>query len=110
MKKYLVYSITAATVLAGCFSQVGCVINAPDHDDHYNSSDEVLSDSAITAAIKGKYIADPNIKALNIHVKTTNGYVTLTGIVPSKAMRDLALSLARNTDGVTNVNSKLMVR
>ncbi len=109
MKKYLVYTTTAAILIAGCLSQVGCVI-APSNDDHYNSTEDIISDSAITAAIKGKYFADPNIKILNIHVKTVNGHVTLTGIVPSRAMRDLAISLAQNTNGVSYVDSKLMIR
>jgi len=109
MKNYLVYTTTAAILIAGCLSQVGCVIT-PSSDEHYNSSEDIISDSAITAAIKGKYFTDPNIKTLNIHVKTISGRVTLTGIVPSRAMRDLAISLAKNTNGVSNVDSKLMVR
>jgi osmotically-inducible protein OsmY len=107
MKKYLIYSVAAAVIAAACIPQVGCVINA---HDNCNGSDEVISDSAITAAIKGKYIADPNIKSLNIHVKTNNGHVTLTGIVPNIAMKNLAVSLAQNTDGVTKVHSKLIVK
>ena len=109
MRKYLVYTTTAAILVAGCLSQVGCVIT-PSSDEHYNSTEDIISDSAITAAIKGKYFTDPNIKILNIHVKTVNGRVTLTGIIPSRAMRDLAISLAQNTNGVNHVDSKLMVK
>lgn len=112
MKKYLINSLVTAAALTTCLLQVGCVINPhdPNHEGHYSGADEIISDSAITAAVKGKYLADPNINALNIHVKTYNGQVTLTGIVPNTAMRNLAISLAQNTNGVTKVNSKLMVR
>jgi len=70
----------------------------------------VVSDSAITAAIKSKFIADSDIKSLSIHVETVNGKVTLSGQVPSIAMKKKAIDIAENTDGVIEVISKLSVK
>jgi hyperosmotically inducible protein len=69
-----------------------------------------VSDTAITASIKAKYLADEQIKGLDIHVKTINGKVTLTGKVPSLDIEDHAISIAKNTDGVKEVISKLSIK
>ncbi|MBA8667534.1 BON domain-containing protein [Holosporaceae bacterium 'Namur'] len=68
-----------------------------------------VSDSAITASIKSEFLADSAINGLSIHVETKNGVVTLTGNVPSEDMKNRAISIAQNRDGVKKVNSKLKV-
>lgn len=68
-----------------------------------------LAGAAITAAIKTKLLADPDIKRLDIQVTALNGIVTLTGTVPTAAMKEKAISIAHKTDGVGNVRSKINV-
>ena len=68
---------------------------------------EVVDDAAITTAVKTKLLADSKVGGLKIDVDTTNGVVTLTGPVYSKAERAQALKLARGTHGVKRVVSKL---
>jgi hyperosmotically inducible protein len=70
----------------------------------------VVSDSAITAAIKAKFIADDQVSALNIHVDTVNGKVTLTGKVPSESAKERAIAIAKATNGVHEVVSNLELR
>jgi hyperosmotically inducible protein len=53
---------------------------------------------------------DDTVKALAIDVDTNGSVVTLTGAVHSEAERAKAVQLARDTDGVTSVNDKLVVR
>ena len=67
----------------------------------------VMSDAEITTAVKTKLLADKLVSGLNINVDTSNGVVTLTGPVHSKAERNQALKLARATHGVKRVVSKL---
>lgn len=72
-----------------------------------SQSGEVITDAAITSAVKTKLLGDPDVKGLDIDVDTTNGVVTLTGVVHTAAERTEALRLARSTKGVKNVKNNL---
>ena len=69
-----------------------------------------VSDSALTAKIKSKMALDDYVEARAIDVDTSRSIVTLTGVVTSESERDRALSLARETAGVTRVVDKLRIR
>jgi hyperosmotically inducible periplasmic protein len=75
-----------------------------------NRAEHALEDGALTAKIKSKMALDDSVKALDIHVDTSGGVVTLTGTVRSEAEKTRALQLARETDGVRTVNDRLVVR
>jgi hyperosmotically inducible protein len=68
-----------------------------------------ISDAAITAKVKSKFITDKNIKSLSIHVETENGRVTLTGEVPDKSTEIHAVKLTKQVDGVKEVTSNLKI-
>jgi len=70
----------------------------------------VVTDAALTSAVKSKLLADPDVSGLKIDVDTTNGVVTLRGDVSTKAEANEAVRLARTTEGVRDVVSKLRVR
>ena len=70
----------------------------------------VAEDAAITSAVKTKMLADPMVKGLKIDVDTRDAVVTLNGDVASKAEMDKAITIARNTKGVTRVISNLHVK
>jgi hyperosmotically inducible periplasmic protein len=70
---------------------------------------EAITDASITAAVKTKLLADTKVGGLKIDVDTTNHVVTLTGPVHTAAERAEAIRLAKNTTGVKNVVSKLVV-
>jgi len=53
---------------------------------------------------------DDTVKALSIDVDTNGSVVTLTGAVHSETERAKAVQLARETEGVTTVNDRLVVR
>jgi hyperosmotically inducible protein len=72
--------------------------------------EETLAEAALTAKIKAKMTLDDLVKARTIDVTTQGTTVTLTGTVQSKAERDRAVTLARETDGVTRVNDELQMR
>jgi hyperosmotically inducible protein len=69
---------------------------------------EVVTDAAITSAVKTKLLGDPDVKGLNIDVDTKDGVVTLSGKVNTAAERAEALRLARSTKGVKRVSDKLV--
>lgn len=82
----------------------------PKKGDKLSKIKNLVGDTAITAAIKTGFLADPDIKGLDIHVTTVNGIVTLTGVVPTVEMKEKAISKASDTDGVEDVLSKIRVR
>ena len=69
-----------------------------------------LDDGALTAKIKSKMALDDSVKALNIHVDTANGIVTVSGTARSQAERQRALQLAKETNGVREVVDRLVVK
>ena len=72
-------------------------------EDIAQKTGEVVTDAAITSAVKTKMLADPAVRGLKIDVDTSNGVVTLNGDVASKAEMDKAARIARNTSGVKKV-------
>ena len=72
--------------------------------------EETLAEGAISAKIKTKMALDETVKARRIDVSTNHSTVTLSGTVESAAEHDRAVSLARETAGVTHVVDRLTVR
>ena len=70
----------------------------------------VVTDAALTSAVKAKLLGDTKVGGLKIDVDTTNGIVTLSGTVASKSEADEAVRLARTTAGVRDVVNDLRVR
>jgi hyperosmotically inducible protein len=69
-----------------------------------------VDDTAITTAVKAKFVEDKTVDASAIKVETLNGTVQLSGFAKSNAERAQAEYLARNTKGVRTVKNDLTVR
>jgi hypothetical protein len=67
------------------------------------------TDAGITTAVKSKLAADDTVKAYQVDVDTSNKVVTLRGDVETMAQKEHAVTIARNTDGVTDVIDQLRV-
>jgi hyperosmotically inducible periplasmic protein len=70
----------------------------------------VVTDAAVTTAVKTKLLADSRVGGLKIDVDTNHGVVTLTGNVATKAEATQAITLARGTEGVRDVVDKLRIK
>ncbi|MDQ3070460.1 MAG: BON domain-containing protein [Acidobacteriota bacterium] len=68
-----------------------------------------ITDASVTAAVKTRLLADPDVAGLKIDVDTTDKVVTLTGKVTSAAQKTEAGSIAKDTTGVTRVVNNLTV-
>jgi hyperosmotically inducible protein len=68
-----------------------------------------VDDAWITAKVKSKLAADPDVAATNVSVTTSEGEVTLTGRVKHESARREAVKLARNTEGVKKVRDLIDV-
>ena len=67
------------------------------------------TDAGITTAVKSKLASDDTVKASEINVDTHNHVVTLNGSVDSRAAKERAMQIARDTNGVTSVVDDLVV-
>lgn len=92
-------------VLAG---MVACT--ARPESDESGGMTAAQSDPVITASIQSKYFTDDVVKGLDIDVDTEDGVVTLEGTLESDAAKARAVDLAQNTEGVSRVEDRLMVR
>jgi len=72
-------------------------------------SDQPVKDTTITTKVKAKFLEDKTVSARDIHVKTVNGVVNLTGNAKSKDESTKAAELAREVDGVKSVKNRIKV-
>lgn len=83
--------------------------NAPNPDPD-RSAETVVDDASITASVKSKLLADSHVSGLKIDVDTRGGVVYLTGDnMKSQSAINQAIELAKETDGVSNVVSRLAI-
>lgn len=68
---------------------------------------QYVADSAITAKVKTAFIAERNLKSLDINVETQNGIVQLSGYVISSAQIEQAEDVAKRVKGVKEVKNDL---
>jgi osmotically-inducible protein OsmY len=106
MKRTLIVALLLASVGSG-----GCataVMGTASGDQR--SASQVAADTATSADVKAKLLADPSLKPLSISVLTHLGQVTLAGFVNTAAQRDLAGRIARDVKGVKGVRNDLTVK
>ena len=72
-------------------------------------SDQPVDDTLITTKVKAKMVEDKQVSATNIHVKTLNGVVELTGTAKSMEESSKAVSLARSIKGVKSVTNNIKI-
>ncbi|HTQ31834.1 MAG TPA: BON domain-containing protein [Opitutaceae bacterium] len=73
------------------------------------SAGEKIDDARIVTVVKAKFVLDRDLSALDIHVESRNGAVTLGGTVAAPGLIGKAIVLTLDTDGVRSVDSKLRV-
>ena len=69
-----------------------------------------LDDAQITAMVKGSLATEFGVAARSIHVDTMDSVVTLSGDVGTELQREIALQVARDTLGVSDVVDVVTVR
>jgi len=111
MKLKLTFSLFLICSLSGCLvaaagvgAEAGYIVSQDN-----KSTSETLTDQRITATVKTKLLAHPDVSGLAINVDTEKGVVTLKGVLDSADEVDEAIALAQGVDGVKGVQSKLVV-
>lgn len=70
-----------------------------------DKAEEAVTDTWITSKVKSSFLADDSISGLDIKVETNQGVVSLSGVVPTDAERDLAVQKAKAIKGVHDVSA-----
>jgi osmotically-inducible protein OsmY len=70
---------------------------------------DATANARITATIKAKLLAEPNLPGMRINVDTAGGLVTLSGTADTPDQIARAIRLALETDGVTKVVSTIQL-
>ncbi len=74
------------------------------------STAEYVDNSAVTAKVKTVLINDQRIQSLPIKVKSYKGVVQLSGFVDDRTQAKRAEALARQVEGVKEVQNDLIVK
>ena len=74
------------------------------------ASRDAVADAVITSTLNNAFESDPDLSPLKLNVDTSNGNVSLHGIVPSGELRDRAVALAGNVRGVKTIESDLVIQ
>ena len=67
------------------------------------------TDAGVTTKVKAQLAADEMVKAYKVDVDTQEHVVTLSGEVETEAVKEQAVRIARNTEGVRDVVDDLTV-
>lgn len=99
-------AVAAATKVEGVKS-VSDKLHTKDKSEQ--SVKGYAGDSATTASVKAKLLADDIVPSRNVKVETTAGVVQLSGDVKDQAQSDRAESVAKTVDGVKSVKNDLKI-
>jgi osmotically-inducible protein OsmY len=75
----------------------------------FGSISSSSADVAATTKVKAALGLSKRVSAYDISVSTTDGVVTLTGLAPSEDVKSLAGEIARDTQGVKQVNNEIQI-
>ena len=106
-------ALAGALSVALMFAAGSVMAQDATHDNHDRDhstmvdrdSDQPVNDTWITTKVKSSLLADSDVAGLDVSVETVNGVVNLSGDVDSQAQANRAAEIARDIEGVTNVES-----
>ena len=104
MNRHIHQPLIALAVIAILF--LGCS-RADSRENTERTAGDAIHDASITMRIKTTYLFNGHLNPFRINVDTHDGVVTLRGTVPSDVHRDLAAEIAKNADGVREVQNEL---
>jgi hyperosmotically inducible periplasmic protein len=103
---HVAFVAVALSVFGTSMASVG--ETGTDKTAPYESSQAPVSDTWITTKVKAELLANETVKGLDINVSTTNGVVTLAGVLDSRTQVDTAIRLAMSVKGVAEVDSRAL--
>ena len=102
---YFRTTLSAAAAAIILLTTAGCAVTRGQE-----SVGAYVDDSAITTAIKGRYVGNKEVDATSISVETLNGTVMLSGFAKSGTEKTMAETLAWKVNGVKSVKNEVAIR
>jgi hyperosmotically inducible periplasmic protein len=97
--------IVAALSSAALLTTTGCAVTRGQE-----SVGAYVDDTAITTAVKARFVDNKEVDAASISVETLKGTVMLSGFAKNMNEKTTAEALARKVNGVTSVKNEIVVR
>jgi hyperosmotically inducible periplasmic protein len=98
-------SLIATTAAMLMLATAGCAVTRGQE-----SVGAYIDDSAITTAVKARFVENKEVDAAAISVETLNGTVMLSGFAKNLTEKTTAESLTRRVNGVKTVKNEITVR
>lgn len=98
-------TLAAGAVALALLTATGCAVTRGQE-----TVGAYIDDSAITTAVKGRFVDSKLVDASAISVETLNGSVMLSGFAKNTTERNTAESLTWKVDGVKSVKNQIAVR
>ena len=107
--KTMHHTVIAAAIAGLLLSAGAAAQEMQDREDRtvaaQSDSDQPVSDTWITTKVKADLLASSDVSGLEISVETSNGTVSLSGDVQTRAQAQRAEAIARGIEGVTSVDT-----
>ena len=97
--------LASALTLLALITASGCAVQRGQE-----TTGAYVDDTAITTAVKGRYVCNKEVDASSISVETLNGTVMLSGFAKNQTERTTAEEIAMKTKGVKSVKNAIVVR
>ena len=94
-----------AFVIGASASAIAAGPLSPDGNPADQKSEQPVSDTWITTKVKADLATTDGVKSTEISVETTNGIVTLIGVLESQTAVEKAIAVAKSIKGVKSVDS-----
>ena len=98
-------SIAAATTAVVLLTTAGCAVTRGQE-----TVGAYIEDSAITTAVKARFVENKLVDAASISVETLNGTVMLSGFAKNRDEKTTAEALTRKVNGVRMVKNEIAIR
>jgi len=98
-------TLAAATTAAALIVMSGCAVTRGQQ-----TTGAYIDDSAITTAVKARFVDNKEVDASSISVETLNGTVMLSGFAKNATEKASAETLTWKVDGVKAVKNQIAVR
>ena len=98
-------TLAAAAAAIALIAMPGCAVTRGQE-----TTGAYIDDSAITTAVKSKFVENKDVDASSIAVETLNGTVMLSGFAKNAIEKSTAESLTWKVNGVKAVKNQIVVR
>jgi len=78
---------------------------AASGSDQSSSAGQAVSDAWITTKVKSELATTKGVQSMDVTVRTTDGVVTLTGVLATRTAVRKAIAAARSIKGVRDVDA-----